>query len=632
MGREKALYESTPLPDTSALSTHSLSAADVQGLNASVTGAEWDYQREPAVGSLLAISSAASPTTTRFLAPPRGPGYQLASVALGAAPARQVVHDTSGRAQVDGAATYEWDDLDELVVVRQAGQPQEVLLYDGVGRLAGRLTQQSGGLGLREAYVYDGSQMAAAFDSGGGLRWEATWGPGIDNLVAVNAGGKELLAVTDFRRDVAGLFDASANRLDYTAQYTPEGRVTTEDSAAGVSCAEVDATRCPSLGGQPFGLHSAWKSDVSGLVYFRNRWYSPELGEFLSHDALGYADSFSLYAFNGFDAVNRWDPFGLSGPGVTPPEPPPPPPAPGYDHASAQERAWAANEARPAPGSGATATAPSAPARSSAWQPRHTPSCRGGPCSPANDTLLQQFIRTLDEPNARVRDQVRQEAVAASSISHANQMKWFLQGASLTLPRRPEATQFVLGLSPAWYAAGGTSSEFKMLLDLARMRDRLHVLAAAAGFAGTLALMVAPEAGAVSIGASAAPTATGARTLSSSEILFSQSSVRGVEEIAASMRASGWVGAPVDVVSIEGRLITIDNTRVLAAHLTGTPVQAIIHGASEALPASMAGRFVSASGVEATTWGEAVLTRIGNQSAGYRSAYPLGSWFTGMGP
>src|SRR5262249_42143889 len=113
---------------------------------------------------------------------------------------------------------------------------------------------------------------------------------------------------------------------------------------------------------------------------------------------------------------------------------------------------------------------------------------------------------------------------------------------------------------------------------------------------------------------------------------ISQSSVRGVEEIAASMRASGWVGAPVDVVLIGDRLITIDNTRVLAAHLTGTPVQAIVHGAGEALPASMAGRFVSASGVEATTWGEAVLIRIGNQSDVYRIVYPLGSKVTGVAP
>jgi len=118
-----------------------------------------------------------------------------------------------------------------------------------------------------------------------------------------------------------------------------------------------------------------------------------------------------------------------------------------------------------------------------------------------------------------------------------------------------------------------------------------------------------------------------ATTLESSAIRFSQSSVNGVEEIAASMRANGWVGAPVDVVATQGGLVTVDNTRVLAASLTNTPVQAVVRGAGEALPASMAGRFGAA-----TTWGEAVAARIGGQNAAYRAANPLGSWFIGVTP
>lgn len=121
--------------------------------------------------------------------------------------------------------------------------------------------------------------------------------------------------------------------------------------------------------------------------------------------------------------------------------------------------------------------------------------------------------------------------------------------------------------------------------------------------------------------------ARGAATLESSAIRFSQSSVNGAEAITNSMRASGWVGAPIDVVSIEGRLITVDNTRLLAAQLSGTPVQAVVRGAGEALPASMAGRFGAA-----TTWGEAVTARIAGQNAAYRAANPLGSWFIGVTP
>lgn len=102
--------------------------------------------------------------------------------------------------------------------------------------------------------------------------------------------------------------------------------------------------------------------------------------------------------------------------------------------------------------------------------------------------------------------------------------------------------------------------------------------------------------------------------------------MNGVGEIAQSMAAKVWAGAPIDVVQMGDGLVTVDNTRLLAASMTNTPVQAIIHGAGEALPEAMAGRLGAA-----TTWGEAVLGRIGGHNAAYRSLFPGGSWATGVG-
>jgi hypothetical protein len=140
---------------------------------------------------------------------------------------------------------------------------------------------------------------------------------------------------------------------------------------------------------------------------------------------------------------------------------------------------------------------------------------------------------------------------------------------------------------------------------------------------GTTALMAVARGALGAIGGGAAEEVT---TLSSSAIRFSQSSVNGVGEIAQSMAAKGWAGAPIDVVQMGDGLVTVDNTRLLAASMTNTPVQAIIHGAGEALPEAIAGRFGAA-----TTWGEAVLGRIGGQNAAYRSLFPGGSWATGVG-
>jgi hypothetical protein len=117
--------------------------------------------------------------------------------------------------------------------------------------------------------------------------------------------------------------------------------------------------------------------------------------------------------------------------------------------------------------------------------------------------------------------------------------------------------------------------------------------------------------------------------INTAEIRFSQSSVTGVAEIEASMRANGWQGPPIDVVRMpDGKLTAIDNTRVLAASRAGIDVQAVVHPFDEPLPTSQIERFTTKKGVP-ETWGDAVKLRLGKQSAAYRGLYPFGSEVTG---
>jgi hypothetical protein len=125
-------------------------------------------------------------------------------------------------------------------------------------------------------------------------------------------------------------------------------------------------------------------------------------------------------------------------------------------------------------------------------------------------------------------------------------------------------------------------------------------------------------------------TGVAAETAPAAGIRFSQSSVNGAAEIEASMRANGWVGDAIDVVRLrDGGLTSVDNTRLLAAKRAGIDVQANIHAFDDALPSGMVERFTTAKGGVSSTWGEAVMNRIGSQSAGYRNANPFGSWVTG---
>jgi hypothetical protein len=98
----------------------------------------------------------------------------------------------------------------------------------------------------------------------------------------------------------------------------------------------------------------------------------------------------------------------------------------------------------------------------------------------------------------------------------------------------------------------------------------------------------------------------------------------------ASMKANGWMGAPIDVVRMaDGTVVTLDNTRVLAAGQAGINVQAVVHDAGEALPPSQIQRFTTSAGAP-STWGQAAQNRIQNQGAAFSNRYPNGFPVTGV--
>ena len=62
-------------------------------------------------------------------------------------------------------------------------------------------------------------------------------------------------------------------------------------------------------------------------------------------------------------------------------------------------------------------------------------------------------------------------------------------------------------------------------------------------------------------------------SINSKNIRFSQSSVNDAKEIIESMTQKGWDGYPIDVVRMtDGKLTTLDNTRLLAAKTVGIDV------------------------------------------------------------
>ena len=65
-------------------------------------------------------------------------------------------------------------------------------------------------------------------------------------------------------------------------------------------------------GDQPWGYTGRRYDEESGLYYYRARYYSPELGRFISADPIGYDDHMNMYAYVGNSPTNFSDPSGMA--------------------------------------------------------------------------------------------------------------------------------------------------------------------------------------------------------------------------------------------------------------------------------------------------------------------------------
>ena len=158
-------------------------------------------------------------------------------------------------------------------------------------------------------------------------------------------------------------------------------------------------------------------------------------------------------------------------------------------------------------------------------------------------------------------------------------------------------------------------------------------------------MSIMPEApslvgGSVSVrGAVAANSELGLVDLDPSTVRFSQTTVKQqgatITRLVESMQKNGFVVEPdrlIDVVRMpDGQLTSLDNTRILAAQRAGVSIKARLFDYTDPLPNDLdyISRFIGRKGEVPTTYGDAVMNRIGKQSAVYRNLYPYGSPYTG---
>jgi uncharacterized Zn-binding protein involved in type VI secretion len=170
-------------------------------------------------------------------------------------------------------------------------------------------------------------------------------------------------------------------------------------------------------------------------------------------------------------------------------------------------------------------------------------------------------------------------------------------------------------------------------------RDLLQGVAGMAllGMGPKLAKLGKPNAAKTTAGEElgAAKTATDVTLHSAEDIRFSQKSVSyskvdratgksyTYDDLVESMRSNGWKGDPVDVIKMpDGKLTSMDNTRIAAAREAGVEVQARVRSYDEPLTLETQ----EARGWQShDTWGEALTGRINKQSGSFATDNPYGS-------
>ena len=220
---------------------------------------------------------------------------------------------------MDGGSltTYAWDHRNRLTKVVQVnqfggGHVETVnYRYDASGQLVHRGFQTTFGnpppAPTAERYVVeDGRRMMTLDGDTDKVLRRYAYGPADEVLFdqAFNALGQETalkLPLGDHQNSTRVVLDGLAGTVKQSVDYAPFGRVTAVRDANGApTTAAVDTV---------FTHHGSLTDAATGLQLKGARWYSPDLGRFISEDPI--EDGSNWYLAFGNDPFNYADPTGL---------------------------------------------------------------------------------------------------------------------------------------------------------------------------------------------------------------------------------------------------------------------------------------------------------------------------------
>ncbi|MDE3055180.1 MAG: RHS repeat-associated core domain-containing protein [Verrucomicrobiota bacterium] len=206
-----------------------------------------------------------------------------------------VEYDRNGNPRRWGDNLYTYDALDRLIQVETPTFTVKYA-YDSLHR---RMSQTTFKNGTREKlyFLYDGQNEIGSLDENGRIVDFRILGHAphaeIGAAIALELNGKTYAPIHDLQGNVALLLPLHETEIPISYRYSAFGEERGKETAL-----------------SPWRFSSK-RIDATGLVYYGRRYYTSELGRWLTPDPSGFTDGMNLYAFLRNDPLTHFDEYGL---------------------------------------------------------------------------------------------------------------------------------------------------------------------------------------------------------------------------------------------------------------------------------------------------------------------------------
>jgi len=193
------------------------------------------------------------------------------------------------KTNASGTTNFTWSEENQLKQVTLPGGLTVNYKYDALGRRIQRTTSA----GANERYVYDGHDVLVDLNADWSVATTYLSDLGIDNkLRQTSATTGVSYYLTDHLGSTAAFTNAAGNVIEQRT-YDSFGNSTV-------------STRTR------YGYTGRERDPDTGLLYYRARFYDPQVGRFISEDPAGLSAAINSYSYTANNPIWAYDPLGLS--------------------------------------------------------------------------------------------------------------------------------------------------------------------------------------------------------------------------------------------------------------------------------------------------------------------------------